>query len=154
MKGGDRMSCPEATYRFQAIEDFAEKEDFDSRKLSALAYGVRIMSYRNFEPRDLRVVSGPWGLKFKLKRLLFGFHDNDTLFIREVVIPPNSNIELHYYDIVRQKEYVAEVVRRPGLNLDLRSGYHLGNRNTAYIICARDGGVSILDKDGRRRYVM
>lgn len=149
------MSCPETTYRFRANEDFAEKEDFDKRELSALANSVRIAAYRNLQPRDIRAVNGPlFSFRFRLKEMILGLHDSRTLFIRDVVIPPNSNIELHYYDIVRQKEYIAEVVRHPGLNLDLRSGHYFRNVRSAYIICTRDGGVMVIDGSGNKQYIL
>lgn len=149
------MPCPEATFRFKAIEDFTKKETFDERELSALSKGIRIMFYRNFTPRDLHAVSGPlFGFRLQIKKIIFGLHDSRTLFIREVVIPPNSNIELHYYDIARQEEYVAEVERHPGLNITFKSGYHHRLYDEVHIICTRDGGVMVLDRNGQKQYIL
>ena len=149
------MSCPKkTTYRFRAIEDFAKIEDPAKRLCSALEYGIRVSVSSRFEPRFVRVVNGPLSFRLRVKRMICGEHDSRTLFIREVSVAPNSNIELHYYDIIRQKEYIAEITRHPGINLNMDSGYDPRRSANTIFICTREGGVMIIDENMHRHYVL
>ena len=139
------------TYTFHAIDDFPGIKDPKERLEAALEFGIRITESRNLDFSDIRSRSGPFfRFKMRAKGLVLGLNNDSSFFIRKVVIPANSNIELHYYDLATGRESVAEIYRKPGLNICFKSGWRRNLNMYIHVICTRENHVAVLDRFGAR----